>query len=154
MVKKKLTVGKKKDKKKDNDEDFDCKKAIKSIKVSGLKTLKKTQDVLNSIATPTEPIRSVLDGIGIILPERLTIAEYAIYMNVAKCMQSGDMKSLMMLFDACGISVPSQINFLSKEMEGEEIKEDSVQMPTLNSIEKEAAKMLLYNDNNKKEKNG
>jgi hypothetical protein len=39
-------------------------------------------------------------------------------------------------------------------MEGEEIKEDSVQMPTLNSIEKEAAKMLLYNDNNKKEKNG
>ena len=154
MVNKKLTVGKKKNKKKDNDEDFDCKKAIKSIKVNGLKTLKKTQNVLNSIATPTEQIRSVLDSIGIVMPERLTIAEYAIYMNVAKCMQSGDMKSLMMLFDACGISVPSQINFLSKEREGEEIKEDSVQMPTLNSIEKEAAKMLLYNDNNKKEKNG
>jgi DNA segregation ATPase FtsK/SpoIIIE-like protein len=154
MVKKKLTVGKKKDKEKDKDEDFDCKKAIKSIKVNGLKTLKKTQSVLNSIATPTEQIRSVLDGIGIMLPERLTIAEYAIYMNVAKCMQSGDMKSLMMLFDACGISVPSQINFLSKEMENEETKEDSVKMPTLNSIEKEAYKMLLYNDNNKKEKNG
>ena len=39
-------------------------------------------------------------------------------------------------------------------MEGEEVKEDSVQMPTLNSIEKEASKMLLYNDNSKKGKNG
>ena len=31
----------KKEDKKDKDEDFDCKKAIKSIKVKGLKTLKK-----------------------------------------------------------------------------------------------------------------
>ena len=42
-------------------------------------------------------------------------------------------------------------------MELDEVKEDSVQMPTLNSIEKEASKMLLYNDKAKKakkEKNG
>ena len=34
MVNKRFTVGKKEDK----DEDFDCKKAIKSIKSNGLKT--------------------------------------------------------------------------------------------------------------------
>ena len=35
---KRVTVKKKEDK----DEDFDCKKAVRSIKVNGLKTLKKT----------------------------------------------------------------------------------------------------------------
>lgn len=128
-------------------------KTIKEIKKSSAHSLKKAQNVLSSIAKPTEQIRAVLESIGIYMPESLTIVEYAIYMNIAKCMQNGDTRALVMLLESCGITMSHQMNIVSISKNYTETNKEDDKTPTLNEIEKEASKMLLYNDNNKKEKN-